>query len=60
MTFTPEQIQNWQAYESVRVSGDFNMFAPQAFQAAGLTRDEHLFCMANYDALKKAAHGQAT
>ena len=59
MTFTPEQLKNWQAYERVRASSEYNMFDPRAAQAAGLNSDEHLFCMRHFDALKKASNEQA-
>lgn len=58
MTFTPEQLKNWEAYEEVRQSGEYNMFDPRAAQAAGLRRDEHLFCLEHHAALK-AAHEAA-
>jgi predicted sulfurtransferase len=54
MTFTDQQLKDWAAYEEVRLSGECNMFDRRAAVAAGLSQDEHLFCMANYDALKKA------
>jgi hypothetical protein len=52
--FTPAQLKHWEQYERVRQSGRFNMFFPQARDAAGLTREEHSFVMKNYDALKAA------
>jgi hypothetical protein len=59
MTFTDQQLKNWASYEEVRLSGEFNMFDRRAAVAAGLSLDDHLFCMANYDALK-AAHETKT
>lgn len=54
MTFTLEQLMKWQAYERVRESGDYNMLDPRAAQAAGLNKEEHLFCIEHYTALKAA------
>lgn len=55
MTFTPEQLKNWEAYEKVRQSAECNMFDRRAGEAAGLTPEQHLFCMEHYAALR-AAH----
>ena len=54
MTFTPEQLKNWEAYEKVRQSAECNMFDLRAAEAAGLTKEEHLFCMEHYAVLKLA------
>jgi hypothetical protein len=54
MTFTDEQLMHFEAFEKVRESAEYNMFAIQAAEAAGLTRDEHLFILENYSALKVA------
>ena len=54
MKFTTEQLLHFEAYEQVRESGKYNMFDPRAKQAAGLTRDQHIFVMENYNALKLA------
>ena len=56
MTFTPDQIANWEAYERVRKSGVVNMFdVGTATKLSGLFRDEYLFCMKNYSQLKHQA-----
>jgi hypothetical protein len=55
MTFTPEEIEDWEFYEEIRASNRFNMFDPAARIASGLTREQFLFCLKHYDALK-AAH----
>lgn len=52
MTFTQQQRDNWAAYEKVRLRGRFNMFDPKARQLTGLGRDEYLFVMENYVALR--------
>lgn len=59
MTFTDQQLKNWAAYEEVRLSGAFNMFDRRAAAAAGLSKDEHLFCIEHYDALKLAHEAKA-
>lgn len=53
--FTQAQIATWVAYEAVRERGRYNMYDPRALQATGLTRDEYVFVMDNFDALKQAA-----
>ena len=55
ITFTPQQLENWRAYESVRDEGNWNMWAPQAIEATGLNKADYLFVMKNFDALKQAA-----
>ena len=57
-TFTPQQIANWRKYEEVRKSGVYNMWAPQAQSAAGLTSDDYFFVMEHFDELKQAATGE--
>lgn len=56
MKFTPEQIEDWESFEEIRATNRFNMLDPAARIATGLTREQFLFCMKHYDALK-AAHG---
>ena len=56
--FTQEQINQWHAYELVRLSGEFNMFASQAGSAAGLSPEEHIFVIQHYTELKAAAFAQ--
>ena len=53
--FTDRQIRDWLEYERVRLSGRYNMFEPNARVSAGLARDDYIFCMANYSALKEVA-----
>jgi hypothetical protein len=59
MTFTDKQLENWAAYEEVRLSGEFNMLDRRAAFAAELTEHEHLFCIQHYDALKLAYQSKA-
>lgn len=53
--YTSQQIENWRAYEAVRVSGAHNMLSHAARLAAGLTSEQHLFVIKNYAELKAAA-----
>jgi hypothetical protein len=59
MNYTKNQINDYRAYEKVRKSGRYNMFSPQARTAAMLTKEEHLFVMENYSALKEASEATA-
>ena len=58
-TFTPEQMYHWASYESVRSSGQFNMFDNRAIRATGLSKDQFFFVLENFDALKAAFYAQA-
>jgi hypothetical protein len=55
MAFSPRQVADWRAFEKVRVSGAWNMFSLEAREAAGLRREECLFVIQHYAALKAAA-----
>jgi len=59
MNYTKNQINDYRAYEKVRKSGRYNMFSSQARTAAMLTKEEHLFVMENYSALKEASEVMA-
>ncbi len=52
---TDAQLAAYRAFERVRASSKYNMFDPRALLATGLTRDEFLYVMENFDALRKAA-----
>ena len=54
-TFTDKQLADFAAYVRVQESNRYNMFDPRAAQAAGLTRDEMVFVMDNYEALEAAS-----
>jgi hypothetical protein len=54
MNFTEDQLADWLKYEEVRQSGTWNMYAPQARAATGLSKEEYLFVMHNYSELKEA------
>ena len=53
--FNPDQISNWRAYERVRLGGRFNMFDPRARTLTTMSRDEWVFCMEHYEALRAQA-----
>lgn len=55
--FTKEEIVNWNYYEEVRLSGEYNMFDTRAREITGLTRSEYSFVIKNYSELKEAAGG---
>lgn len=54
-TFTKERIMQFNNFEEVRSEGQFNMFSRDAREATGLEKDDYIFVMKNYPALKKAA-----
>ena len=54
ITFTKQEINNYKSYEQVRKSGAYNMFDSRARLSSGLTKEEYLFVMENYGALKEA------
>lgn len=58
MNFTPEQLENWKAYEDVRSGGEYNMFDRRAEEATGLSHVEYMFVMKNYTELAKEANVQ--
>ena len=52
--FTDKQIENFTEFEGVRISGVINMFdARSGCEMTGMTKEEWIFCMSNYDELKK-------
>ena len=51
---TKQQLQNWKAYERVRAKGLWNMFDARARSETGMNREEYVFVMGNYEALKTA------
>lgn len=48
---TEQQLKNFAAYVEVQKSGEYNMLDPRARMAAGLSREEFIFCITNYDLL---------
>lgn len=53
MKFIKSQLDSFAAYEKVRQSGEYNMFDWRAQEASGLDRDDYMFVMKNYSALKE-------
>lgn len=57
-TFTEEQLKNWRAYEEVRSEGNWNMWARQAREATGLSKEDYLYVIENFSALKEAVEAE--
>lgn len=55
MEFTNQQLQNFEKYVRVQMGGRYNMFDPRARAATGMDKDEYIFVMENYSALKEAS-----
>jgi hypothetical protein len=51
--FSPKQIQQYLAYETVRMKGTYNMFDPRAQDLTGMTKGDYLFVMGQYSQLRK-------
>lgn len=60
MNFTAMQLQHFAASERVRSTGRYNTMDPCAAQAASLSRDELLFVIEHYAALKQAVEKRKT
>lgn len=57
--FTDKQIENFKDFEDIRISGVINMFNTRSgCEMTGMTKDEWIFCMNNYDELKKLNEGK--
>jgi len=52
--FTQQEIDNWNKYEKVRQSGEYNMFDLRAQTSTDLTYEEYMFVMKNYTELAEA------
>jgi hypothetical protein len=57
---TDQDIRNYQAYERVRSRGTYNMFDSRARIATGLTKEDYLFVMENYDTLHAMTEEKAS
>lgn len=55
MEFTNQQLKNFARYVRVQMGGRYNMFDPRARAATGMSEDEYVFVMENYDKLKEAS-----
>ena len=53
--FTDKQINDFKAYHKVQMGGRYNMFDNRARLATGMTKEEYMFVMSNYEELAKAA-----
>ena len=58
MTFTPEQLKNFIAYQKVQHSGRFNMFDPRARLMTNQSSAEWVFNMEHYNELNNAIKAQ--
>lgn len=57
--FTDKQIENFKDFEDVRNSGVINMHNTiSGCEMTGMTKDEWIFCIINYDELKKLNEGK--
>lgn len=54
MTFTPEQLKNFIAYQKVQRNGSFNMFDPRARKMTKQSSSEWIFNMEHYSELSEA------
>jgi hypothetical protein len=54
LPFTAADLNAFRAYVKVQKSGRFNMLDPRAASAAGLSRDQMVFVMSNYNELQTA------
>jgi hypothetical protein len=52
-TFTVKQLADFRRFRKLQRTGRYNMASPAAAAALGLTKEEHLFVIENYDALEK-------
>lgn len=50
--FTREQLNWYEKFEKLRLSGKYNMFSPQARISIGLNEDQYTFVMKNYSGLQ--------
>ena len=58
LVFTPQEIENWRAYERIRSRGKWNMLHPGARKATKLSPEEYSFVMRNFTELRAAAEGK--
>lgn len=58
MKYTQQQLDNWREYESIRASGEFNMFDPRARRMSEMSVSEWVFCMEHYADLREHAQGE--
>lgn len=51
--FTNDELAQYDAFEEVRLQGDYNMASGEARRATGLSRDEYTFVIKNFSELQK-------
>ena len=50
--------EQWEEYREVQMSGEFNMFSPDARAMTDLTKEEWLYVLKNYSELKDKYEGE--
>lgn len=55
--FTLTDEEKFIAYEEVRDSGAYNMLDPRAVEMSGLSKEDYLYVISNYEQLKKQYDG---
>ena len=51
--------EQWNEYREVQMSGEFNMYDPNARAMTDLSKDEWLYIMKNYSSLKNKFEGES-
>jgi hypothetical protein len=57
---TDQDIKNYQAYERIRARGTYNMYDLAARHATGLSKEDYIFVMENYDTLHALTEEKAS
>lgn len=59
MEYNNEQLKSmYNAYEDVRLSGEYNMFDPNARIMSGLSKEEYVYVMNHYSELRDKFGGE--
>ena len=59
MEYNNEQLKSmYNAYEDVRLSGEYNMFDPNARIMSGLSKEEYVYVMNHYSELRNKFGGE--
>lgn len=59
MEYNNEQLKSmYNAYEDVRLSGEYNMFDPNARIMSGLSMEEYVYVMNHYSELRDKFGGE--
>ena len=51
--YDSKTMYNFEKYLKLQKSGDLNMVSPEVQTRLGITKDEHLFILTNYDKLRE-------